>query len=44
MVRIVIILKIALKMALDLACEVPKTWSIALLFKCRSVTRSSIEK
>ena len=34
MVRTVIILEIALKMALDLESKVPKTWSIALLFTC----------
>lgn len=42
MVRTVIILEIALKMALDLESKVPKTWSIALLFKCSPQTSSSI--
>lgn len=44
MVRTVIILEITLKMALDLESKVPKTWSIALLFKCSPRTSSSITR
>lgn len=44
MVRTVIVLEIALKMALDLESKVHKTWSIALLFKCSPWTSSSITR